>query len=163
MGTDFQAESSSAQPQSSSSGGLLSVPTACRVEPRTASSLWWQGLRAPAIEARRRKHRPERFCPESDITGGKIKYFPSRLYCLPFLRDRHRRNRDLFNTVSMAKCCLDLGTDRFWECAHKSENTCAIYLQFGDFSQFCFLFPFVRKRLISYFEKWAVLWFHPER
>ena len=146
MGTDFQAESSSAQP-SSSSGGILSVPTACRVEPRTASSLRWQGLRVPAIEARRRKHRPERFCPESDITGGKIKYFPSRLYCLPFLRDRHRRNRDLFDTVSMAKCCLDLGTDRFLECAHKSQNTCAVYLQFGDFSQFFFSLSLCEKEI----------------
>lgn len=57
--------------------------------------------------------------------GGGHSIFPFSVS--PSLPER-QAEQDLFNTLSMAKCCLDLGTDRFLKCVHKSKTTHAKYV-----------------------------------
>lgn len=61
----------------------------------------------------------------------------------------------------MAKCCLDLGTDKsFWNVSINQKVPMLKMVQFRDFREIFFLFPSVRKRLIItfFFKKfWEVV------
>lgn len=86
-----------------------------------------------------------------------MKYFPSCLSHLPFLRHRPRRNRVcitrcLWQNAVRAQGLTDLGNVSI----NQKLPVLSIYLQFRDFNH---LFSWhLWERLISYFEKWAVLW-----
>lgn len=71
----------------------------------------------------------------------------------PSLSERQTQaKQDLFNAVSMAKCCLDLGTDKsFWNVSINQKVPMLKILQFRDFREIFFSLSICEKEIDFFF------------